>query len=239
VRTPRTRGTCSVAAIELADAEGLAALSMRRVADRLGVGTMSLSTYVPGKAELLDLMLDVVLAEEARPGADAGWRAGLELRAREDWALYHRHPWILQISPGRALLGPNETALFESTLRGRGERPQRQRDGAGGQPGRRVHQGRGPERGRRRPGRAAHGHLRRAVVEGQGAAVRQVLRPGPLPDRHPGGRVGAFEQPATDEEYTVAVARESFEFGLPRVLDGIEAFVAARAAEPPAGSEGG
>jgi AcrR family transcriptional regulator len=105
------------AAIELADAEGLGALSMRRVADRLGVGTMSLSTYVPGKAELLDLMLDVVLAEEARPGADAGWRAGLELRAREDWALYHRHPWILQISPGRALLGPNETALFESTLR--------------------------------------------------------------------------------------------------------------------------
>src|ERR671914_2667448 len=105
------------AAIEVADAEGLAALSMRRVADRLGVGTMSLYTYVPGKAELLDLMLDTVLAEEARPDGAGGWRAGLELRAREDWALFHRHPWILQITPGRSLLGPNETDLFEATLR--------------------------------------------------------------------------------------------------------------------------
>ena len=79
---------------------------------------MSLYTYVPGKAELLDLMLDTVLAEEARPdGAAGGWRAGLERRAREDWALYHRHPWMLQIVPGRALLGPNETELFEASLR--------------------------------------------------------------------------------------------------------------------------
>ena len=67
----------------LADAEGLAALSMRRVAERLGVGAMSLYTYVPGKAELLDLMLDTVgeptTAGRTRPG---GWRAALELRAR-------------------------------------------------------------------------------------------------------------------------------------------------------------
>ncbi len=68
------------AAIELADAEGLGALSMRRVAERLGVGTMSLYTYVPGKAELLDVMLDTVLAEVARPDGARGWRAGLELR---------------------------------------------------------------------------------------------------------------------------------------------------------------
>ena len=90
------------AAIELADAEGLGALSMRRVADALGVGTMSLYTYVPGKAELLDVMLDTVLAEAARPDGAGGWRAGLERRARENWALYHRHPWMLQISPARA-----------------------------------------------------------------------------------------------------------------------------------------
>ncbi|HEY1176756.1 MAG TPA: TetR/AcrR family transcriptional regulator, partial [Phytomonospora sp.] len=48
-------------AIALADAEGLAALSMRKVAERLGVGTMSLYTYVPGKPELLDLMLDAAI----------------------------------------------------------------------------------------------------------------------------------------------------------------------------------
>src|ERR671915_993295 len=70
------------AAIRVADAEGLAALSMRRVAGELGVGTMSLYTYVPGKAELLDVMLDTVLAEQARPDeAAGGWRAGLERRA--------------------------------------------------------------------------------------------------------------------------------------------------------------
>lgn len=54
------------AAIELADAEGVAALSMRRVAERLGVGTMSLYTYVPGKRELLDVMVDTVHGELAR-----------------------------------------------------------------------------------------------------------------------------------------------------------------------------
>ena len=56
------------AAVEVADAEGLAALSMRRVADRLGIGTMSLYTYVPGKAELIDVMLDTVLGEVAESG---------------------------------------------------------------------------------------------------------------------------------------------------------------------------
>ena len=53
------------AAIELADAEGLDAVSMRRVAERLGIGTMSLYTYVPGKGELLDLMLDTVYGQRS------------------------------------------------------------------------------------------------------------------------------------------------------------------------------
>src|ERR687893_1769658 len=58
------------AAIELADAEGLGALTMRRVAERLGVGTMSLYTHVPAKGELLDLMLDTVLGEVATQDED-------------------------------------------------------------------------------------------------------------------------------------------------------------------------
>ena len=105
-------------AIEVADAEGLPALSMRRVAERLKVGAMSLYTYVPGKAELLDVMLDTVYGEIRIPDdAASDWRANLEQRAREDWALYLRHPWVLQIARARPLLGPNETALFESTAR--------------------------------------------------------------------------------------------------------------------------
>jgi AcrR family transcriptional regulator len=105
-------------AIELADAEGLAALSMRRVAERLGVGAMSLYTYVPGKAELLDLMLDTVYGETV-PSDDAtqDWRARLERVARDNWALYHRHPWLLQVATSRPPLGPNVTAKYDNELR--------------------------------------------------------------------------------------------------------------------------
>ena len=105
------------AATELADAEGLSAVSMRRVADRLGVGTMSLYTHVPGKAELLDAMLDVVLAETARPEeVPGGWRGRLEVVARENLALLRRHPWILEVDIGRPPLGPNMIAKYDYEL---------------------------------------------------------------------------------------------------------------------------
>src|SRR5437588_11584179 len=68
------------AAIALADAEGLAALSMRRVAETLQLSPMSLYTYVPSKAELMDLMLDRVAGEMDGPEPRAGhWRAQLTL----------------------------------------------------------------------------------------------------------------------------------------------------------------
>ncbi|MEH0844631.1 TetR/AcrR family transcriptional regulator [Micromonospora sp. CPCC 205711] len=106
------------AAIEVADTEGLAALSMRRVAERLGVGTMSLYTHVPGKGELLDVMLDTVYGETARPReVPGGWRARLEQIARENWALYLRHPWLLQVATTRPPLGPNVTAKYDYELR--------------------------------------------------------------------------------------------------------------------------
>ncbi|MEU8247649.1 TetR/AcrR family transcriptional regulator [Nonomuraea sp. NPDC048916] len=106
------------AAIEVADSEGLQGLSMRRVAERLGVGTMSLYTYVPGKPELLDVMLDTVYGETARPEeVPGGWRERLELIARENWALYLRHPWLLQVATSRPVLGPNATAKYDHELR--------------------------------------------------------------------------------------------------------------------------
>ncbi len=106
------------AAIEVADAEGLQALSMRRVAERLGVGTMSLYTYVPGKPELFDVMLDTVYGETARPeDVPGGWRGRLEQIARENWALYLRHPWLLQVAASRPVLGPNVTAKYDYELR--------------------------------------------------------------------------------------------------------------------------
>ncbi len=105
------------AAIELADAEGLDALSMRRVAERLGVGTMSLYTYVPGKAELIDVMLDTIHLEttpEAPPGT---WREQLEAVARDQWALARRHPWMLHIATTRPPMGPGIIAKYERELR--------------------------------------------------------------------------------------------------------------------------
>ena len=106
------------AAIRVADTEGLGALSMRRVAEELGVGTMSLYTYVPGKAELLDVMLDTVVAETARPeSVKGGWRPWLELVARENWQLVRRHPWLIQVSAGRPPLGPGIVAKYDYELR--------------------------------------------------------------------------------------------------------------------------
>jgi AcrR family transcriptional regulator len=227
------------AAIELADAEGLAALSMRRVAERLGVGTMSLYTYVPAKAELLDLMLDTVLAEVARPDPAGGWRAGLELRAREDWALFHRHPWILQISPSRSLLGPNETDLYEATMRvvaGTGL--------SGAEMVLVVSLVAEYTRGAAQTAvGAAQAERRTGISDEQWWAAREPLfdkyfDPGRYPTLTSVASSGAFEPPAGDAAYTVAWAQESFEFGLPRVLDGIEAFIEGRAAARPATARG-
>jgi AcrR family transcriptional regulator len=105
------------AAIDVADAEGLQALSMRRVAERLGVGTMSLYTYVPGKPELLDVMLDTVYGEAPLEELPGGWRERLERIARDNWALYLRHPWLLQVAASRPVLGPNVTAKYDHELR--------------------------------------------------------------------------------------------------------------------------
>jgi AcrR family transcriptional regulator len=107
------------AAIEIADADGLDALSMRRVAEALGVGTMSLYRYVPGKAELLDLMLDRISGPD--PSVDElgdDWRTALEALGHGMWRLYLRHPWLPFVDQTRPLLGPNSLDGFEFALRG-------------------------------------------------------------------------------------------------------------------------
>ena len=110
-RGPKPRlSTAAVvdAAIALADAEGVQALSMRKVAETVGVSPMSLYTYVPSKAELLDLMFDRVLGDTADPDDRViGWRDKLAFMARERWALSERHPWLLDLATHRPPLGPN------------------------------------------------------------------------------------------------------------------------------------
>ncbi|MFD9890505.1 TetR/AcrR family transcriptional regulator [Amycolatopsis sp. NPDC059027] len=104
------------AAIKLADTDGIAGVSMRRVADELGVSPMSLYTYVPSRAELVDLMLDHVHAELAAVEPGTGWRAALTAIAEDSWRMYHRHPWMLQVVTGRPTLGPHTFAKYEREL---------------------------------------------------------------------------------------------------------------------------
>jgi DNA-binding transcriptional regulator YhcF (GntR family) len=106
-------------AIGIADAEGLAALSMRRTAAGLGVTTMALYRHVPGKDELLLLMADAVFGAVALPEPPrTGWRSQLEVAARMQWAMYRQHPWLAQImSFTRPLLSPRAMAHGEWVMR--------------------------------------------------------------------------------------------------------------------------
>lgn len=83
-------------AVELADAEGLPAVSMRRVATILSTSTMALYRHVPGKAELVRLMSEAAFGERPLGPAPHHWRAALELAARWLRAVYGRHPWMAQ-----------------------------------------------------------------------------------------------------------------------------------------------
>jgi DNA-binding transcriptional regulator YhcF (GntR family) len=107
------------AAMAIADAEGLAALSMRRIAADLGIPTMSLYRYVPAKDELVLMMADAAIGELRFPDPPPrGWRAQLEVAARLQWAGYKRHPWLPPvISLTRPQLLPNGMKHTEWSLR--------------------------------------------------------------------------------------------------------------------------
>jgi AcrR family transcriptional regulator len=106
--------------IRLADEDGLAGVTMRRIAAELGVATMSLYPRVRGKGDLLVLMLDAVFAEfpppSPPPGAD--WRGQLEALARLQWGIYVRHPWLPQLlSLSRPQNAPHGMRHTEALLR--------------------------------------------------------------------------------------------------------------------------
>lgn len=105
------------AAIAVADADPMNGASLRAVADRLGCTSMALYTYVPGKGELLDLMYDRAHAELSTSyDLSQGWRAAVTSWAGELRSFYLRHPWVLQVSYARPVLGPHEQAVLETLL---------------------------------------------------------------------------------------------------------------------------
>jgi AcrR family transcriptional regulator len=119
-RGPRSRVTTGAvvdAACALADAEGLAAVTVRRLGDALGISTMSVYTHVNGRDDLLVLMADVAAARMPLPAhGDAGWRTRVRRVADANLALHLEHPWLLEIEDDRTAFGPGTIAKYDHEL---------------------------------------------------------------------------------------------------------------------------
>ena len=117
-RRPRlSREAIAAAALDVADRDGFDALTMRRLAAELGVGTMTLYRYVRNKDELVALMHDRLMAESLVPEGElpTDWRAALGAVARRTRAVVLRHPWTL-LAFQEAQFGPNAMRHFEQSL---------------------------------------------------------------------------------------------------------------------------
>jgi AcrR family transcriptional regulator len=113
-----TRDDIASAAVRLADAQGLDAVSMRVLAAELGIGAASLYRYVESKDELVDLMADAVMGADMRFRVGGDWRAHLRSYALALRTMIGRHPWMVVEGAGRTSLGPNTAATFERVLGG-------------------------------------------------------------------------------------------------------------------------
>lgn len=219
-------------AIRLADAGGVDAVSMRSLAAELGKTPMALYPYVGGKAELLDLLWDRVLAElPTSHDLSDGWRPAAEAWATERWHHARRHPWLVELSGARPTLGPHETQVQET--------------GAALF----IDTGLTPEQVMRAVeaiGTFVIGSARTFIeshtaadVTGQDETEWWLRRSKLLTDLSPDyetryptlsriSRSGTFDLDVPDGEYLSESARLSFEFGLARLLDGIEALLASQ-----------
>ncbi|MYQ49351.1 TetR family transcriptional regulator [Streptomyces sp. SID4985] len=119
VPTPLSRERIVGTAIRLADADGLEAVSLRKVAAALGVGPMRLYGYIDSKEELLDLMVDALYAE-IRPAGD-GWRDMLRSLAETTRQAAHEHEWLADLLGGRPQLGPHALANGETVVAALGD----------------------------------------------------------------------------------------------------------------------
>jgi AcrR family transcriptional regulator len=208
-----THERIAAAGIELADAEGLSAVTMQRVAEALEVTKMALYRYVPGKAELIALMTEAALG--GPPELPAGpWRPALGEWARHVFAGYLRHPWALATTVGPRPVGPNELSWMEvacARLAGTGLTGSEMLDVAA----------------------TLIGHVRSIAqqdVAAGSAGPEQNLQQGIAAvlrehrDRYP-ALTAALD--ATAEQ---GGSDQALDFGLARILDGVELLIARRAA---------
>jgi len=118
-RSTLSREAIVTAALRIADAEGLAAVSIRRIATELGARTMSLYSYIDSKADLFDLMGDEVAGEVIiREGLPAEWRQAITMIACREREVGLRHPWQIDLvnQRSRAMIGPNGLRHLEQSV---------------------------------------------------------------------------------------------------------------------------
>jgi len=213
------------AAIEVADVEGLAGLSMARVAEKLGCATMSLYRHVPSKDDLQVFMMDA--APGAPPDlavAQGDWRGGLLRWAHALRAVYLRHPWVLQITGSSPPLEPGQLAWLDrglATLRDTRLRPAEKLS---------VImlllyyvRGEAQLAAARTRGSPPDSASDREVLARYGRTLAQLIDSEQLPALAEAVAAGVFD-PSRDD----TGASPPFEFGLTRVLDGIAALEGAR-----------
>ena len=199
------------AGIEIADADGLGAVTMHRVAAALGVTKMALYRYVPGKDELVALMVDLGIGEPPAGTAD-GWRARLDTWARQLFQRFWQHPWAITATLGARVPGPNELSWLEqavAALTGTGLTGGEMLDVAA----------------------TLTGHVR-------GIVQQAAATPGGSPDQALGEHIGALLRgredrfPALAAVFAAASEPEAqdqaLDFGLARILDGVELLIASR-----------
>jgi AcrR family transcriptional regulator len=213
-------GRIVAAAMAVADAEGLAGLSMRRVASEIGVATMSLYRHVADKDDLLLQMMDAAFGECLFPAhPPGGWRDQLEFAARTLWAMFQRHPWL---APALSVTRPQPIARglacaewVLSALDGRGLDPATMIT---------IHitlvnyvRGTAVNLELEADAEAASGLNSEEWLDTQGPALRSIVAAGPFP---------VFERlTATDYDFNL---ENLFEFGLQRLLDGLSAVIDGR-----------
>ena len=115
-RAPVTRERALSTAVAIADAEGLGALSMRRLARELDVEAMSLYHHLAGKDEILDGMVELVFGEIELPAGDGEWKATMRRRGDSVRAALMRHPWAITVMESRTSPGPNTLGHLDAVL---------------------------------------------------------------------------------------------------------------------------
>ena len=208
------------AAVELADGAGLATLSMRGLAQHLGLGAMTLYTYVPNRGGLIALMVDQVLGRTELPPPPDDLRARLALVAEVQYADCRAHPWLLEVAGLRPWLGPHASDRYEwqlSAVEGIGlddiemDQTVTLLSAFGAGIARTEHAVRRAEQ--------ESGVTDKEWWEANAEALTEVMAGHDYPIA---GRVGT----AAGEAYQAASdPRREFEFGLARIVDGLVAYL--------------